>query len=151
MRTRIVVPCYNEATRLDVPAFDKFLAATRDVGFILVNDGSTDGTLAVLGGIEARWPTRVEVIDQQPNAGKAEAVRVGMLAAFSGGSEYAGYFDGDLATPLDAIEEFVGALDRNPRGEGFLGLAELAVQGFAKRAGGGRQQHPVLRALGPGE
>ena len=113
MRTRIVVPCFNEAERFDAPAFDKFLASTTDIGFVLVNDGSRDGTLAVLRGVAARWPGRVDVVDQQPNAGKAEAVRVGMLAAFAAGAHYAGYFDADLATPLDAIEHFVDTLDRN--------------------------------------
>jgi dolichyl-phosphate beta-glucosyltransferase len=127
MRTRIVVPCYNEAKRLDVPAFDRFLAATEDVGFVFVNDGSTDGTLAVLRGIAARWPRRIDVIDQQPNAGKAEAVRVGMLDAFSSGAKYAGYFDADLATPLDAIEQFIETLDRNPNIDIVIGARLLLL------------------------
>jgi dolichyl-phosphate beta-glucosyltransferase len=112
MRIRIVVPCYNEAQRLDVGAFDRFLVTTTDVGFVFVNDGSKDDTLAVLRGIATRWPGRIDVIDQQPNAGKAEAVRVGMQTAFASGARYAGYFDADLATPLDAIEPFVDTLDR---------------------------------------
>jgi putative flippase GtrA len=127
MRTRVVVPCYNEANRLDVSAFDKFLAAKDDVGFVLVNDGSSDGTLAVLQGLAARWPARVEVIDQQPNAGKAEAVRVGMLSAFASGAQYAGYFDADLATPLEAIADFVGALDRNPGIDVMIGARLLLL------------------------
>jgi glycosyltransferase involved in cell wall biosynthesis len=114
MRTRIVVPCYNEAARLDVAAFDTFLAATTDIGFVFVNDGSKDDTLAVLRGISARWSPRVDIVDQQPNAGKGEAVRVGMLAAFGSGAQYAGYIDADLATPLDAIGPFVEKLDQSP-------------------------------------
>jgi glycosyltransferase involved in cell wall biosynthesis len=114
MRTLVVVPCYNEAARLDVTAFGAFLAKTKDIGFVFVNDGSDDGTLAVLRDIAARWPQRVDVIDRRPNAGKGEAIRIGMLAAFASGARYAGYLDADLATPLDAIEQFVDKLDRSP-------------------------------------
>jgi putative flippase GtrA len=112
-RTRIIVPCYNEAGRFNSTALDSFLAHSDDVGFVLVNDGSTDGTLEVLRNAERRSSGRIKVIDQQPNQGKAEAVRVGMLQAMQDGASYVGYFDADLATPLDAIPEFVDVLDKN--------------------------------------
>lgn len=133
MRTRIVVPCYNEADRFDPTAFDRFLASSRDVGFVLVNDGSTDRTMAVLTDVASRWPDRVNVIDQQPNGGKAEAVRVGMLAAFSAGSEYVGYFDADLATPLDAIDEFVETLRQNEGIDIVIGARLLLLGRQIKR------------------
>jgi GT2 family glycosyltransferase len=58
---------------------------------------------------------------QDDNMGKAEAVRQGMLAAFAGGAELAGYWDADLATPLDAIGDFVSALDSDPGVDVVLG------------------------------
>src|ERR1700678_1031453 len=107
MHTSIIIPCYNEESRLDTSAFDRYLDAHDDVGFVLVNDGSRDGTLRVLRELERRWPGRVAVIDQQPNKGKAEAVRIGLLHAMNGVTEYVGYFDADLATPFEAIADFV--------------------------------------------
>jgi glycosyltransferase involved in cell wall biosynthesis len=107
----IVVPCYDEEKRLDTAAFEDYLHSHADTGFIFVNDGSNDGTLHVLSGIRDRIPSRVQVIDQQPNQGKAEAVRIGMLQALDGGAAYAGYFDADLATPLEALEELIETLD----------------------------------------
>src|SRR5215467_11858213 len=97
-RTQIIVPCYNEEGRFNPAALDSFLANTDDVGFLLVNDGSTDGTLEVLRKAERESAGRVKVLDQQPNQGKAEAVRVGMLRAMQEGASYVGYFDADLAT-----------------------------------------------------
>ena len=130
MRTRIIVPCYNEESRLDVAAFDAYLAAPAHagVGFVLVNDGSTEATLPVLRGLAARWPGRASVIDQQPNRGKAEAVRVGMLSVRSGEADYFGYWDADLATPLDAIDEFVATLDAYPAVDIVIG-ARVALLG----------------------
>jgi dolichyl-phosphate beta-glucosyltransferase len=127
-RATIVVPCYNEEARFDLPAFDAYLASHPGIGFILVNDGSDDGTMARLRQAEARWPDRVSVIDQQPNQGKGEAVRVGILRAMDGGAAYAGYFDADLATPLDAIDEFVSTLDENQNIDIVMG-ARVALLG----------------------
>lgn len=128
VRTQIIVPCYNEETRFDVAAFDAYLARESDVAFILVNDGSTDGTLEALRALGRRSPGQVQVVDQQPNQGKAEAVRVGMQLAISQGAVYAGYFDADLATPLEAIAELVETFDRNSQIDIVIG-ARVALLG----------------------
>jgi glycosyltransferase involved in cell wall biosynthesis len=127
-RTLIVIPCYNEEARFDPDAFSRCLRAQPDISFILVNDGSTDGTLARLEAFAAEYPERVQVIDQTPNAGKAEAVRKGMLAAMNSGADRAGYWDADLATPLEAIPEFMDLLDKHPKTELVLG-ARVALLG----------------------
>ena len=115
-RTCIVVPCYNEATRLDVAAFERYLSTTNDVSFVLVNDGSRDGTLSVLEALAAKLPARVRVLDVQPNQGKAEAVRRGMVLALeTPGCAYAGFWDADLATPLGEIAVFVDVFERLER------------------------------------
>ncbi|HEX7480793.1 MAG TPA: glycosyltransferase [Polyangiales bacterium] len=115
--TTIVVPCYNEATRLSTEAFRSFVQAQPQVRFVFVNDGSTDGTAALLTGLAASDPTHFQHLDQARNQGKAEAVRVGMRHAFSLGGRYAGYWDADLATPLTEIPRFVQALDSHPERE----------------------------------
>jgi len=115
-RACIVVPCYNEESRLDVAAFDEYLASTGDVHFVLVNDGSKDRTLAVIEGLAKKHPERVRVLDVQPNQGKAEAVRRGMvLATRDSDFAYAGFWDADLATPLDAIVLFMDVFRRLAR------------------------------------
>ena len=51
------------------------------------------------------------MLDKQPNGGKAEAVRSGMLAAIDQGhAAVTGYWDADLATPLEVIPQLVARL-----------------------------------------
>jgi len=105
----IVIPCYNEAARLDVAAFRSFLGSNPPVALVLVNDGSTDATLSTLERLAGEYPDRVDVIDLRSNRGKAEAVRIGLLAACRR-APFVGFWDADLATPLQVIEQFASIL-----------------------------------------
>ena len=113
----VVIPCYNEATRLRVDAYEAFLRSDTSYGvqLLFVNDGSRDGTLAVVEGMRERFPERVSLLDQQPNRGKAEAVRNGMLQAIAEGrSTVTGFWDADLATPLEEIRHFLDLMATRP-------------------------------------
>ena len=77
----VVVPCFNEARRLNARAFTEFRATGRWVEFLFVSDGSTDETLEVLKRMQCASPDTIRVHDQKQNRGKGEAVRVGLLAA----------------------------------------------------------------------
>jgi glycosyltransferase involved in cell wall biosynthesis len=109
-----VIPCYNERRRLNADAFREFLLDHENVNFLLVNDGSTDGTSELLEELVLGNPERLSVLHLERNGGKAEAVRRGLLEAAALGTRYAGFWDADLATPLDAIPEFISHLDDNP-------------------------------------
>src|SRR5579885_1716473 len=108
MQVTIVVPCYNEAHRLQKQRFRDFLAVSNDVAFIFVDDGSKDATLSVLEEVRRGFENRVAILHQEPNAGKGEAVRKGLLEALQrGDGEMIGFWDADLATPLDAIRDLL--------------------------------------------
>ncbi len=99
----LVVPCYNEEARLDRDAMLALCDARPDLQIAFVDDGSTDGTLQKLRLIAERRPSQVDVLTLPSNAGKAEAVRRGLLAALVGSREVVGYFDADLSTPVPEI------------------------------------------------
>jgi dolichyl-phosphate beta-glucosyltransferase len=116
-RCTVVIPCYNEADRLRLDAFGAFLSSprSRNVELLFVNDGSRDATLSVLQTLRSLFPEKVKLLDKQPNAGKAEAVRHGMLhAIYSGEAELTGFWDADLATPLDQIPDLAGMMAERP-------------------------------------
>jgi dolichyl-phosphate beta-glucosyltransferase len=107
----IVIPCYNEAARLPAHRFKAFACARHAIQFLFVDDGSSDGTWPVLEGFHREAPQRFAACRLAVNVGKAEAVRQGVLHAFEAGPDYVGYWDADLATPLEAITAFCELLD----------------------------------------
>ena len=111
----IVVPCYNEAKRLRVDAFRDYLRSHPDTSFLFVDDGSKDATLEVLKQFQSTAPNQIEVFPLAKNSGKAEAVRQGLLHAVkTRPTDYTGYWDADLATPLNAIDDLQGILEEQP-------------------------------------
>ena len=118
----IVVPCYNEETRFPLDYFTSFVDANPSIHFLLVNDGSTDNTIAVLRLASAGREDQVGVIDQPRNGGKGEAVRTGVLAAIhQPGCLYAGFWDADMATPLIMIVDLMNVLVTQPEVAMVLG------------------------------
>lgn len=119
--TALVVPCFDEVRRLDprrlIPALDRL----DDVRLVLVDDGSRDGTRTLLRAIRAARPERVEVVELACNRGKAEAVRAGALHALQSRPGYLGYWDADLATPLEVVTDFRALLERRRDLEMVLG------------------------------
>src|SRR5262245_52188154 len=110
----IVVPCYNEGKRLPVHQFRDFARHHQRVRFIFVDDGSKDDTLAVLQDLRQLDPLAFNVVALPRNSGKGEAVRQGCLTAFAYRADFIGYWDADLATPLEAIPDFLAVFQERP-------------------------------------
>ncbi len=112
--TVLLIPCFNEASRLPVPAFCDYLVDHPDTILVFVNDGSTDTTNHTLESIQQRvGSAQVKILSLVQNGGKAEAIRQGMHLVLSGSfqSQYqpdlVGYMDADLATPFSEIERLI--------------------------------------------
>jgi dolichyl-phosphate beta-glucosyltransferase len=141
-RVCLIVPCYNEAARLDLARFED-AAARGTVSFVFVDDGSTDGTGDML---RARATDRMHVMSLERNAGKAEAVRQGMLRA-AGLPGYAhldwiGFWDADLSTPLAEV----ALLTAFPA---FCGVdADAVIGSRVLRLGSRVRRRPIRHVLG---
>ena len=104
----LVVPAYNEAARIGatLAAAVAFLAAQPYAGeLIVVDDGSTDDTLALATAFAGRDPRVVAVAN--PHRGKAYAVRSGVARARG---KVIGFTDADLATPIDSLDRVLPLL-----------------------------------------
>jgi len=130
MLVSVVAPVFNESASL--PAFVQRLAAvSRQLGdrydweFILVDDGSTDGSLEICRGLISAEP-RLRVIELRRNFGQTAALQAG-LAAAAGGVVIS--MDSDLQHFPEDIPQFLARIDdgydlvcgwRRTRREGVL-------------------------------
>ncbi len=105
----IIIPCYNEASRLDVEKFTTFASVRPAIHFLFVNDGSIDNTAVILDRLSSSGSS-FSFINLEINCGKAEAVRQGAKKAFTAGFEFVGFLDADLSTPLSEIDLLVGKI-----------------------------------------
>lgn len=105
MKTVLVIPCFNEANRLDKTQFK----SAEELSFLFVNDGSTDETFKILQNFEKEGHA---ILNLEKNLGKAGAVRAGMLEASIKfpDATWIGFWDADLATPLSQVEYMLGYL-----------------------------------------
>ncbi len=102
----VVIPCYNEESRLKTAEFSNFVKNNHGYLLCFVNDGSKDNTLNVLKDFEKLNNGSVVVYDCEKNGGKAEAVRLGILHLLKDKSlDYIGFLDADLSTNFDDFED----------------------------------------------
>jgi dolichyl-phosphate beta-glucosyltransferase len=89
---------------LNADTYVSFMKANEGIEFLFVDDGSSDDTLIVLNKLCEKVGAQAAVHQMERNSGKAEAVRTGMLKLFSANKyEYVGFWDADLATPLEEV------------------------------------------------
>lgn len=117
----LVVPCHNEAVRLDPDAFLRFASTHPGVHLVMVDDGSTDATGEVLERMRAAAPASMTTLRHSPRRGKGEAVRAGILAGLARNAALVGFLDADLSTPLAAVDDFLTVLRDRPSVEFVLG------------------------------
>ena len=104
----VIVPCYNEASRLTetLASIREFVSRSAcfgadDLEWIFVDDGSSDGTLGMLEAY-ATGARHTRVVALPMNEGKGAAVIAGDAVARA---PIRVFTDCDLATPLPALEE----------------------------------------------
>ena len=110
----VVIPCYNEEKRLASKAFINFITKNSGYRLCFVNDGSTDKTAEILINLRKGREDYITVYTSKKNAGKAEAVRKGMLhMANQLDLDYIGFLDADLSTGLNDFDHLVSVIENS--------------------------------------
>ena len=95
MRVAVVVPTYNEADNVAVLC-ERVRAALPDAEIVVVDDGSPDGTAAVVRGLAQRLGP-VELLVRSGKSGLGAAYRAGFALAIERGAEVCVQIDADLS------------------------------------------------------
>jgi glycosyltransferase involved in cell wall biosynthesis len=105
----IVIPAYNESIRLRATV-EKILAHLQEQGWdaeiLVVNDGSTDDTAAIVQAFAAQNHA-VRLVQNPGNRGKGYSVRNGMLQA---SGEILLFSDADLSSPIEESDKLFAAI-----------------------------------------
>ena len=109
-RLSIVIPAYNESTRLE-SALDRVLACIDqrqwDAEVLVVDDGSKDDTSAIVEHWMQTHP-RLHLVQNPGNRGKGYSVRNGLLQA---AGDIVMFTDADLSAPIEEAERLIAAID----------------------------------------
>jgi glycosyltransferase involved in cell wall biosynthesis len=118
----LIIPCYNEGERFNQLAFATGIKILHEMNielsFLFANDGSKDNTRELLNNFCANHP-RCYVHHIEANSGKANVIQKTFhskkdelnLKSY----EWIGYWDADLATPLEEISRMIKFLDFYPQ------------------------------------
>jgi dolichyl-phosphate beta-glucosyltransferase len=105
----IVIPAFNESARIGRALSDVLSSIQKnswDAEIIVVNDGSSDDTAAIVQGFAATHPI-IRLIHNDGNRGKGYSVRNGMLQATG---SLVMFTDADLSAPMDEAERLFAAI-----------------------------------------
>jgi len=109
----IIVPVHNEEARLSrclTRTVEYSKQSLWDYEIILVEDGSTDGTVSLINNFMSSNP-RIKLLSNKDRLGKGRAIRNGVHLA---GKEYVGYMDVDLSadpSEFDRLLPFIKEYD----------------------------------------
>jgi len=113
MSVSVIIPAYNESARLPLTlraTVDYFAARPEPFDLLVVDDGSTDGTVQIVEEFAGQNPDlSIQCLGYSGNRGKGYAVRYGMLRA---GGDLRLFCDADLATPAEEYEVVRAAMER---------------------------------------
>jgi len=117
LRIAFIIPCFNEAERLDIKAFESFKSRDQNsnIDLYFVNDGSTDNTQNIIEKLASNQ-NGIHAIGIEKNVGKGEAIRKAMNKIIEEERyDYLGYLDADLATPIEETSTFQKYLMHMPK------------------------------------
>jgi glycosyltransferase involved in cell wall biosynthesis len=123
----LVIPCFNEEHRLVQSEVIKCIEALNCV-VVLVDDGSTDGTLGILNKLALQSPRNIEVLALPANVGKGEAVRAGFNYAFERGATQVLFCDADFSVGPQDLLRICNTLDENAECKAVIG-SRIAMVG----------------------
>jgi len=112
VRLTVVTPTYNEAENLPRLVSALFALPIEDLGLLVVDDSSPDGTGQLAEDLAAAYPGRLEVIHRPGKQGLGTAYIAGFQQALAGGAEAVIQMDTDFSHPPELVPALLSTLQR---------------------------------------
>jgi len=80
MRLSVIIPCYNER-KTAAEIVKRVRASAPEAEILVVDDGSTDGTQAILNDLQNGGQPNLHLLFHEKNKGKGAAIHTGITAA----------------------------------------------------------------------
>lgn len=105
--TYVVLPAYNEATRIK-PVLEDI--ARKGYNMVIVNDGSSDNTLEVVKQVKKEFPDKIHIFSLMINRGVGIATQTGFEAVLRFNPKYVVSMDSDGQHSADDLDEMIKPL-----------------------------------------
>lgn len=105
--TYVVLPAYNEATRIQ-PVIESI--AEKGYNMVIVNDGSSDNTLDVIMESKRKYPNKIHVYSLLINRGVGVATQTGFDAVLKFNPKYVVSMDSDGQHSADDLDNVIRPL-----------------------------------------
>ena len=105
--TYVVLPAYNEATRIRPVITD---IARKGYNMVIVNDGSSDNTLEVIKQVKKEFPNKIHIFSLMINRGVGIATQTGFEAVLRFNPKYVVSMDSDGQHSADDLDKIIKPL-----------------------------------------
>ena len=102
MQKLVIIPTYNESDNVS-RMIDKVMSLEGDFSMLVVDDGSPDGTAAIVRSRQAEFPSRLHLLEREGKQGLGTAYIAGFRWALERGYDYVFEMDCDFSHNPDDI------------------------------------------------
>jgi len=147
----IIIPAFNEESHIaaTLHQIDEYLLLRPwPIEIIVVDDGSSDATVAEIERAAAKIVTPIHILKNRVNRGKGYSVRRGMQAA---NGDFVLFSDADLSTPIYELDRLLRRAQRGYDvviGSRALRNSQIEVHQPLYREIMGKTFNLILRSLG---
>ena len=109
MRKLVIIPTYNEKENISA-MIDKVFSLPEPFEMLVIDDGSPDGTAAIVRGRQEEFPGRVHLIERSGKLGLGTAYIAGFRWALAHGYDLVYEMDCDFSHNPDDLERLTAAV-----------------------------------------
>ena len=109
MRKLVIIPTYNEKENISA-MIDKVFSLPETFEMLVIDDGSPDGTAAIVRGRQEEFPGRVHLIERSGKLGLGTAYLTGFQWALDNRYDYVFEMDCDFSHNPDDLERLTAAV-----------------------------------------